>query len=62
MPKIVHRETVCCGFKKCPDVVVYEDGTVEITDNDEETGSVGTIKLSAEQAERVASLITKRSS
>ncbi|HVM67090.1 MAG TPA: hypothetical protein VMU14_19635 [Acidimicrobiales bacterium] len=56
-PRVVHTETMCCGYKKCPTVHQFDDGSVEITDDDAETGSVGTIKLQPEQARRLAALI-----
>ncbi len=59
MPKVIHQETMCCGYKKCPTVTVFEDGSMEITDNDAELGSVGTIKLRPEQVERLAELANK---
>jgi hypothetical protein len=57
MPKVIHEETMCCGFRKCPTIKVFEDGAVELTDNDEEIGSVGTIKLRPEAARRMAELL-----
>jgi hypothetical protein len=57
MVKIVHQETMCCGYKKCPTIKVFSDGSVELTDNDEETGSIGTIKLRPEAARKVAELV-----
>jgi hypothetical protein len=56
MPKVIHQETMCCGHKKCPTVTVFEDGSMEITDNDAEKGSVGTIKLASEQVARLTEL------
>jgi hypothetical protein len=56
MPKLIHQETMCCGYKKCPELKIFEDGSVEITDNDTEIGSVGTIKLHPE----AASLLVER--
>ncbi len=55
-PRLVHEETMCCGYKKCPTVRKFEDGSVELTDDDVEAGSVGTIKLRPEQARRLAEL------
>jgi hypothetical protein len=52
----VHQETMCCGYKKCPTVTVFEDGSMEISDDDSNTGSVGTIKLQPEQIRRIAEL------
>lgn len=60
MPKIIHQETICCGFKRCPTVKVFEDGSIEISDDDAELGSVGTIKLTSEQAFRIAALVTEQ--
>lgn len=56
----IHEE-VLCGFRKCcPTVSVFEDGSLEITDNDPETGSVGTIKIPAESVARLVELIAKK--
>jgi hypothetical protein len=57
MVKIVHQETMCCGYKKCPTIKVFSDGSVELTDDDEEAGSIGTIKLRPEAARKVAELV-----
>jgi hypothetical protein len=59
MPKVIHEETMCCGYKKCPSVKVFEDGSAELTDNNPEDGSVGTVKLTPEQAARFVKLLTK---
>jgi hypothetical protein len=48
--RIVHEETMCCGFKKCPTLRIFASGRVELTDDDAKKGSVGTIKLSKQQA------------
>ena len=56
-PKVIHAEEMCCGYKRCPSVKLYEDGSVELTDNDVEGGSVGTIKLHPEVAKQLAQLI-----
>lgn len=55
--KLIHQETMCCGYKKCPTVKVFDDGSMELTDDDAEQGSVGTIKLKPEQVERLKALI-----
>ena len=60
MPKAIHQETMCCGYKKCPEIKVFEDGSVELSDDDAEAGSVGTIKLRPEQANRVVELLSKK--
>jgi hypothetical protein len=56
MAKTIHQETICCGFKKCPTVKVFDDGSMEISDNDAEIGSVGTIKLRPEVVERLVEI------
>ena len=57
--KIIHAEEMCCGYKKCPKVTIFEDGSVELSDDDPEAGSVGTVKLRPESANRLAELIAK---
>lgn len=60
MPKLVHEELlVCCGFKRCPTVRVFEDGSIELSDSDTENGSMGNIKLRPEVAGRLAELISQ---
>ena len=58
--KMIHQETMCCGFKRCPTVKVFDDGSVELSDNDSEIGSVGTIKIRPEAAERLVELLSAR--
>lgn len=58
--EIVHQETMCCGYKKCPTVTVFKDGSMSITDNDEEKGSVGTIRLAPEQVGRLAEIAAQK--
>ena len=60
MPKLIQQETLCCGYRRCPSVKVFEDGSMEISDNDAETGSTGTIKLRSEQVERLVELAQKK--
>jgi hypothetical protein len=55
----IHEETMCCGHKRCPVIRIFDDGTVELTDDDVDNGSVGTIRLSREVAERVAELLPR---
>jgi hypothetical protein len=50
---------MCCGYKRCPAVSVFEDGSVELSDDDQEFGSVGTIKLRPEAANRLVELLTR---
>lgn len=59
MPKTIHRETLCCGFKKCVSVKVFDDGSIELSDDDAETGSVGTIKIRPEAAARLLELLSE---
>lgn len=59
MPKIIRQETMCCGYKKCPTIKVFDDGSVELSDDDAEIGSVGTIKLRPEAAVRFVELLMK---
>lgn len=54
--KTIHEEEMCCGQKKCPVVRIFEDGSVELTDDDPSIGSVGTIKMRPEVAARFAAL------
>lgn len=57
----VHEEMLPCSYKKCcPTVVVFEDGSAEISDDDSETGSVGTIKLRPEAVRRLHQLTAER--
>lgn len=60
MPKTVHFETMCCGYKKCPTVEIFEDGSMQISDSDTEIGSVGIIKLRPEVAARLAEILTEK--
>jgi hypothetical protein len=48
---------MCCGYKKCPTVRQFDDGSAELSDDDAEGGSVGTIRLRPEQARRLAELL-----
>ena len=58
IPSLIHEETFCCGYSKCPSVKLFDDGSVELTDDDAEAGSAGTIKLRPEAAERLVRLLT----
>jgi hypothetical protein len=60
MPKLIHQETMCCGYKRCPTVRLLDDGSIEISDDDTETGSVGTIKIRPEAADRLLELLSER--
>ena len=59
MPKITHEETMCCSFKRCPKVKLLDDGSMEISDDDVEAGSVGTIKIRPEAVNRLAELVAQ---
>ena len=60
MPKSIHQETMCCGYKRCPTVTIFDDGSMTISDDDSEAGSVGTIRLRPEAAERLVELLSAR--
>lgn len=60
MPKVIHQETLCCSSKRCPTITVFDDGSVEITDDDTELGSIGTIKLQPDQLSRLIELVSKK--
>ena len=56
--KVVNQETLrCCGYKKCPTVKQFDDGSIELSDDDTDGGSVGTIKMSSEQVDRLRTLL-----
>ena len=49
-------ETVCCGYKRCPTVETFDDGTARLSD----TGPGGVelaIELTVEQRARVAEIL-----
>jgi len=52
--KLLTRDDMCCGHKRCPVVEVYEDGTVQIADD----GKV--IEFTAEQADRLEAVLSIR--
>lgn len=57
MPRMIHQETMCCGYKKCPSIKVFDDGSIELSDDDPQLGSVGTVKLRPEAVDRLVSLV-----
>ena len=60
-PKKVHEETMKCGYRKCcPTVVVFDDGSVELSDNDPVEGSMGTIKMRPEVAARLVEILAAK--
>lgn len=61
MPKITHQETLMCNYKRCcPTIKLFDDGSVELTDDDAENGSVGTIKIRPEAAARIVELLQEK--
>lgn len=62
-PRRVHDEVLmCCNYRRCPRVEVFDDGSVVLSDDDSEAGSVGTIKLRPEAATRLAELLARGAS
>lgn len=59
-PREVFSETFCCGYKKCPSIKVFDDGSATLTDDDAESGSVGTIKLKPEAARRLMEILQQQ--
>jgi hypothetical protein len=51
---------MCCGYRKCVEAVFFDDGSVELTDDDAESGSIGTIKLRPEAAARLVEVLSSR--
>jgi hypothetical protein len=60
MPKLTHQETMCCGMKRCVEVKIFDDGSLELSDDDAELGSIGTIKIRPEVADRLLGLLSAR--
>jgi hypothetical protein len=60
MPRVIHQETMCCGYRRCPEIKIFDDGSVELSDDDVEKGSIGTIKLTPEAATRLIELISSK--
>lgn len=56
MPNELGRETLCCGYKRCPTVVVYDDGSATLTDSGDD-GRVHRIELAPDQRVRLAQLL-----
>ncbi len=59
MPKVIHQETMCCSSRRCPTVTVFDDGSIQISDDDTENGSVGTIKIRPEAVNRLREVLEK---
>lgn len=60
MNEVIYEETLCCGMKKCPTVKLLDDGSLEISDNDSEIGSVGTVKIRPEAVARLKEILLKK--
>ena len=60
MPKLIHEEILCGYGRCCPTIQLFDDGSVELSDNDIENGSLGTIKIDAEAAKRLLELLSKK--
>jgi len=60
MARTIHEETMCCGYKRCPTIKIFEDGSIELSDDDAEIGSTGTIKLRPEAVARLVELAGKK--
>jgi len=61
MPNLIREETLmCCNYKRCPVVKMFDDGSMEISDDDAQNGSFGTIKLAPEVADRLIELAAER--
>lgn len=60
MPKVIHQEKLCCGYRRCVSIKLLDNGAVELNDDDVEAGSVGTIKLRPEVADRLLELLSER--
>ena len=58
--KLVHEETICCNSKRCPTLRVFDDGSLEVSDDDEENESVGVVKFSREQSMLLAKWIVEK--
>ncbi len=57
---IVHQETICCGFKRCPTVTEWSDGSIDIDDNDG-GGRTQHVAFNPDQAAALRTLLGKKS-
>jgi hypothetical protein len=56
----VHDEVLACGYRKCcVKAEIFDDGSVVLSDDDVEGGSVGTLKLRPEAATRLLELLSE---
>jgi len=51
--KVVDEIEMCCGWKRCPRVRVYEDGSVDMTDDDQR------IEFNPDQARGLLDMLKK---
>lgn len=57
----VYDEVLTCGYRRCcVKVEIFDDGSVVLSDDDVESGSVGTLKLRPEAAARLLELLSER--
>lgn len=57
----IHEETLQCGYRRCcPKIEIFDDGSIVLSDNDSEIGSVGTIKIRPESVDRLVELLNAR--
>lgn len=57
---VVHEETICCNSKRCPVLRVFEDGSIEVRDDDVQGESVGVVKFNREQSLLLAARIMEK--
>lgn len=58
-PRRVHDEVLmCCNYRRCPRVEIFDDGSITLSDDDSAIGSVGTIKIRPEAVARLVELMT----
>lgn len=60
MPKLIHQEMMCCGMRRCVEAKIFDDGSIELSDDDPELGSIGTIKIRSEAVDRLLELLSAR--
>lgn len=55
-PELIHEETICCNYKRCPTVQIFDDGSAVLSDDDAEGDSFGKIRLRSEVMDRLVEL------
>jgi len=53
--KAVHEETMCCGHRRCPAVTLYDDGSLDVREDD---GRL--ISFDPDQAARLRQLLNDK--